>query len=390
MMALGDPTETSRTVVVRILKQLLLHLKRRAFLPYIWYYDLRLFLSDVIAVKFRDEYRRLKSEHAGSLPVSRSPRRIAVVAIHPSDESIPFTINLLEALAEQDFCILVVHNRPMSRDQCSRILSRCHHLIERYPVGRDFGAYKRGLEWLHHHGKVASAETLILANDSMFYPGSFRSALSALLDHKSEWSCLFENFQMFHHAQSFFLLFRRSVFTSPAFTRFWSSYAPRSSRVHCIEKGEKGLSRSLKKAGFFPYALYSATRLVDRLSDAVQSGNNESNQLVDLLLDLYANEPAVQQASEKRVIRNAIFNAGSCMNSYNPTHRCGLIINQVTEAPVKRDLCYRDTCEMTYLLSHVRGFTETEKSLMAVDLRKKGYGTSISGLPKALYSWGRI
>jgi hypothetical protein len=144
------------------------------------------------------------------------------------------------------------------------------------------------------------------------------------------------------------------------------------------------------RAGFFPCALYGATRLVDALNDLVQNKNDKSNQIIDLLTDLYADKPITRQADMRRTVRDAIFRAASCMHALNPTHLCGLIMNYVTEAPLKRDLCYRGTCEMSYLLTHVKGFTDIEKSMMAIDLRKKGFAASINGLPKALYSWGRI
>jgi hypothetical protein len=98
-------------------------------LPYVLFYDLKTMVNDVAAIKLRDEFCRLKSEHPGQLRTNGAPKRAAIIAIHPSDESIPFTLNLLDALATNDFYILAVHNKPMSDEQRSAILSRCHHLI---------------------------------------------------------------------------------------------------------------------------------------------------------------------------------------------------------------------------------------------------------------------
>src|SRR5262245_9780488 len=118
------------------------------WLPYVWLYDLQLFVADFCAIHVRNQFGRLRSERDGVLRGARNVARVAVVAIHPTDDSIPFTQNLLVALITNGFYVLVVYNKSMSAAQQAAIVPHCHHLIERFSVGRDFGAYKRGLIWL--------------------------------------------------------------------------------------------------------------------------------------------------------------------------------------------------------------------------------------------------
>ncbi len=56
------------------------HLMRCLWLPYVWFYDLRLFVADLVAIHFRDQFVRLRSERAG---VPRDAREIAETIDRP-------------------------------------------------------------------------------------------------------------------------------------------------------------------------------------------------------------------------------------------------------------------------------------------------------------------
>jgi Rhamnan synthesis protein F len=374
----------------------LLHLRtyvrQRLWLPYVWLYDLRLLVADFVALYFRDKFLRLRSECTGALRDPRSIAKVAVVAIHPTDESIPFTQNLLVALTTNDFYVLVVYNKPISAAQQAAIIPHCHHLIERFPVGRDFGAYKRGLIWLKEKGKLSNADTLVLANDSMFYPRGFSTTVSEMNSLSEDWVAPFENFQFHHHAQSFFLLFRRPVFSSSCWQSFWDRYKPYSSRIHCIKKGEKGLTSALVKGGFFPHVVYNAVRVTTTLRSLTSAENNPSGGITELLLRLHGDrQTPLSRYNRNRSIEDAILNVGTLMHHCNPTHATGIIINVSLIAPIKRDLCYRGICDLTQVVSCVRGFSEEELQAMISDLRRKSFPAAMSwGTRKALWAFGRI
>jgi Rhamnan synthesis protein F len=370
---------------------------KHLWLPYVWLYDLRLFAADLIAIHFRHEFTRLRSERAGAQRDPSDKARIAVVAIHPTDDSIPFTQNLLDALSTNNFYVLVVYNKLMSADHQKAILPYCHYLIERSSVGRDFGAYKRGLIWLNENGKLSNADVVVLANDSMFYPSSFSETISEMLSVSEDWITLFENFHCHYHAQSFFLMLGRPVFESPSWHRFWERYRPFSSRIHCIEKGEKGLTSALVKGGFFPHAVYNAVRVVTTLRSLVDSDNTRSVRITELLLRFHGDPQArLQRYSrnrlvEERLVEDAILHVGSAMQNLNPTHAAGIIINVSLTAPLKRDICYRGMNDLTQVVSYVRGFTEKELQAMTSDIRRKGFpAVMLWGARKALWSFGRI
>jgi rhamnan synthesis protein F len=373
--------------LLRLCRFLLQHL----WLPYVWLYDLWLFAADLVAIHFRDEFTRLRSECAGAPGDPGNVARVAVVAIHPTDDSILFAQNLLVALTANGFYVLVVYNKPLSAAQRAAIVPHCHHLIERFSLGRDFGAYKRGLIWLEENGKLSNADIVVLANDSMFYPSSFSETVSDMLPLSEDWVTLFENFQFHHHAQSFFLLFRRPVFESAGWRQFWRRYRPYSSRIYCIEKGEKGLTFALVKAGFFPHAVYNAVRVTAALRSLTDAENTRSGGITELLLRLHGGSDTPPQSHDRnRLIEEAILNVGSLMHRRNPTHAAGIIINVSLMAPVKRDICFRGVYDLTEVVSYVRGFTEKELQAMTSDLRRKGFPAGMTGTRKALWAFSRI
>jgi hypothetical protein len=86
---LGAPRE--RGQIVATLRRLCGHLMKYLWLPYVLLYDLRLLVADLAAIHFRGEFIRLRSERPGALRGPGNIARVAVVAIHPTDDTVPFT-----------------------------------------------------------------------------------------------------------------------------------------------------------------------------------------------------------------------------------------------------------------------------------------------------------
>jgi hypothetical protein len=357
-----------------------------------WVHDLKIHLGELPAILQR-RHLCAKAQYAGKLESPETPTRVALLALLPSDESIPFTLNLIEALIANDFYIVVISNKTVAPAHRNVLLPRCHHLIERFPIGRDFGSFKFGLRWLKQNGDLlAKADALLLANDSMFYPACTRSLVSKLVNRDGQWLCLFENFEINYHVQAFFQIFRRDVFDSAAFRTFWDRYVPFSSRTHAIVRGEAGLTRTLVKAGFFAWPFYNAFDLVTAAREAVRPDAAEAEPVGDLIIELYGDAPKLgrrgslwAQAQEKAIKR-----IEELMHNSNPTHSCGLLANVILGAPIKRDVCYRGAYDMTLLLRSAKGFTPDEMSSMYVDLRKRGVPATIRGFRRLLFNRGRI
>jgi hypothetical protein len=353
-------------------------------------YDLMLHASDLPAILQR-KHVRTRAHYKGKLIPIDKPSRVALLAILPSSESIPFTLNLAEALVANDFYVVAVSNKILPAHHRDSLLLRCHYLIERFPIGRDFGSYKLGLLWLKQHGDVlAKADTLLLANDSMFYPACTKELISKLMNRDGQWLCLFENFEIHYHVQAFLQIFRREIFDSAAFKQFWDRYVPFSSRTHAIKRGEGGLTRKLMKAGFFAWPFYNAFDLANAIREAVAAEAGEAGPVSNLLSELYGDPMERRSFIRSTSLNKAISRFEELMHKSNPTHTCGLIANVILGAPVKRDVCFRGAYDITLLLRYAKGFTPGEMSSMYVDLRKRGVPATIRGIRRLLYSRGRI
>lgn len=346
------------------------------------------------------------AEFPGRVKGDAIQKRVAMVAIYPSEFSLFSLMHLLDALEANGFWALVVSTKTLTEAQRASILEKSGHLVERYPVGRDFGSFQMGLRWLESHGMLDHAELLAFTNDSLFYPSSFANQLKQMLSVDRPWYGLFENFEIHYHVQSFFQIFRRDLFTSPAFNKYWTKYKPLSSRTHSIHKGEVGFSKRLAKAGFQAYIEYSSARICTDVLGLLSDNVTDPSLLFALKHTLGHNEFMAVASSVRntRVVTSKSDVALKCVDidlvhmlahrieNRNPTHSIGLLCNLLYEAPIKRDLVYRRTIELGTLLTQCRGFDESEKKLMNDDLRAKGLPSSLthSRFLMELYGTGRI
>lgn len=368
--------------------------------PFIFAFDALEYLRDFWDVRIQHRHRIVLRETPGALPTTPLRPRVAIVAVYPTEESLPFTTNLLRTLHTNGFFVLAISTRKLPEAMHASILADCHHLIERASIGRDFGSYKMGLNWLERKAPgLAGADTLVLANDSLFYPAAFREQFKKMLLHTADWQCLFENYEHHYHAQSFFLIFRKSVFLSPIFQEFWQNYKPYSSRRHSINYGEVKFSADLRTAGYNALAAFSSTKIVEtllstdcplnavdfaELAPSTKDWSISRDRIFTSAITAHANHPRDVEKS-----RWVYAIAHRCERS-NPTHALALLANRLLSAPIKRDICYRGTYDICQVLNLAHGFTSPELKAMASDLNRRGLPISQSGLKSIFWRHGRI
>lgn len=268
-------------------------------------------------------------------------------------------------------------------------------------MGRDFGSYKAGWEWIQKRGDLKNIDTLALVNDSLFYAKEIGATIKDMLAQKGGWLCMFENFQTLYHAQSFFQIFRAPVFHSAAFADFWQNYVPSSARMHVITKGEVGFTRALMDAGFEPHAYYNAMRL--RADILGKFGNGPLPAMLEDTLNItfdFRNKKKDDRPCARKedfltlLPTDVAHKIGTMAETHNPTHAVGLLCNYLYQAPIKRDICYREVLAMSDLLALAQGFSAEEKESMFFDLRRKGVPANFAGIRKIpqrlLWKAGRI
>jgi hypothetical protein len=293
-----------------------------------------------------------------------------------------FLINLMKGFADADFFVLGVSTKPLSPDMAEPILAHCHGVIERFNIGFDFGSYQMGLRWIEQNPLLKDIDTLVLANDSLFYPSSIASTIRDLLKKEENWIGLFENFELRYHVQSFFEVFRAPVFKAKVFKQFWSAYKPYSSRLHTIHKGEGGLSRELVKAGISPAIIYSGEAIKQKIMSHFSSGMNDPTLSHILSPEALRNIHLLDKSSGRSAADHLAFEAYALAKTSNPTHTLGLLCNFLFEAPIKFDIVYRGAAKTADVVAVARGFRADELRAMKHLLDRKGTPT-----PVTLTSW---
>jgi hypothetical protein len=358
-------------------------------------YDVKLWLRDLWAIHVRRQTLAVMYAAPGMPFSNPQKQRVAIVALYPTPESVPFSINLLDALTGNGFYTIAMTsaNKDPHRDA---ILSHCHVYEQRPPLGRDFGAYKSAIS--RYRDLIETADVLVLANDSLYYTTAFREQLTRLLDEDADWMALFENHEKHYHAQSFFQIFRKPIVGSAAFKQFWTQYMPFSNRVHAIDRGEVLLSASLIQGGFFPFAQYSTMRIVKAYETLASGGDR--NGLVGILSATLREDYAevmsgvpdarvvgpVASDVDARILREIAGRA----ELLNPTHALALMTNYLFGAPIKRDVAYRGMYHIGEITRFARGYSDVELALIERDMRRKGVPVGIAGVRKLLYDKGRL
>jgi hypothetical protein len=106
-----------------------------------------------------------------ALPVDR----VALLATQGGSRLAQTIETLIDAVRQQDGAIVLAVNGRLSDSLRASLAGRVAVVIERPPVGRDFGAYQAGIAFLARRGIVPAR--LLLANDSMFYDRAKTPAL---------------------------------------------------------------------------------------------------------------------------------------------------------------------------------------------------------------------
>jgi hypothetical protein len=337
--------------------------------------------------------------------------RLALIAPDPK-QILEFSVrHLVRGLLDNRYTIVVLMPEERAADWLKREFPQIH-IAARSEKGRDFGAWKAILVKLFDSGLLRrSIEKLILVNDSLYWNAASGEIVRGLTETELAWSCLFENFERHYHAQSFLLAFDGRVLNSQAFVGFWAKYKPYSSRRHSINSGEVKLSKVIGKAFGKPECLLSSGLVTRQLrlkgkenpEDIVISleinrhvsrdyGSRLSQFKINLGLSPnpmggFSSVTELSRVIEFHMISNAV---ATMMESHNPTHMVGLLINVLFGYPIKRDVCQRGSFQIGDVLRVAIGYSEEERGAIARDLRARELLVSMRGVKRVLFDAGRI
>ena len=385
----------------------------------IWYHlDPRVYVQALRIKRISDGNQDLKSN------------KYVIFLIFSTAPLPAFTTNALAAIERSPFNLVIVSNASLDAYLRTELMERCHLLIERANVGRDFGGYKDALSLLFR--RTQNIDRIVLLNDSVFFFQRNLDRLFAELDGPHEFIGLTEVLQIHYHVQSFMLSFGPNLVRSRAFRRFWEKYRPIGTRRWAIHKGEVALTRRLTRAGYRPHILYQAAQLIPHLRSKTAREVLESVRLLPgferrLLYPSFHKIIGTEDASDAefetisqgvRAVSSArggprsapltglashievmdswsfdIFanNLIAMIAKRNQAHAGGFLFMKYLGMPViKRDIFFREIYTLEEIHHLLSDFNEPLRDEVMSDLRRAGSGMYLRGLLRILYNHGSI
>lgn len=339
--------------------------------------------------------RRVRAVVRGS---GTKESRKAVIFVLWCNGPVPdFTKSFIDAVARSAFQLVVVTNQTLSAAARDYVIARADWLIERSNLGRDFGAYKDGVNWALE--QFPDLQRLIIANDSLFYlPDGLDELLAALDDERHDVVGVSEVFEHHYHIASFLISFGRGAISSPAFREFWRRYLPISTRRWAILRGEGRLSAMLVKNNMTRRVLYPASALQQPLASRFPLELNHFFSLIPqyarrellqkwglraddaTLADKLAN--VARQKSADQLASDFV----EAIEAHNQMHTGGILFHRLLGLPViKRDIVFREVYQANEVPALLSPIDEPLRSMLSQELTQRGGSETLGPFARALH-----
>lgn len=376
-------------------------------------------------------FQRLRIRSVTDGTVDKKSDTFFVFVLYTKSPLPSFTSGAFDAIARSPHNLIVVSNAPLPPLFKAELADRCHKVIERSNVGRDFGAYKDGIGYVLEH--YPAAARIVVMNDSVFFLRKTLDKLIADLNGPQDFIGVTEVHQFHYHVQSFMLSFGKAVLQSAAFRRFWKRYLPINTRRWAIHRGEIRLTQKLTKAGFRPHILFQAAHLLPHLQSRPVREVIEATRLLPIEVrgDLYANflpvlgekysSAAVSSveaiASGIRRVQAGPFGSQApplhinaqaasmeqwsfrifpnqivfSISQHNQMHHGGFLFIKYLGLPLlKRDIFYRELYTLEDVHQFLTDVGEPLRDDILSDLRRAGSGAHLRGLYRIMYRHGSL
>ncbi len=201
-------------------------------------------------------------------------KRVAVFASFSRDNRIAdYVVYYLKALRKVVDCIVFVSDNEMEEGETDKLSGVVYKAICHRHGAYDFGSYRIGYFWALGHGLLEDAQELVFANDSCYGPVfPFDTVFAAMDEKPCDFWGLTDSFEGKYHLKTFFLVFRRNVFTSMAFHNFVSGFSRQKSFWGYVFLYEMEFTKHLEDNRFRP-AVYIDVDEETRGALAFHSGN---------------------------------------------------------------------------------------------------------------------
>ena len=186
-------------------------------------------------------------------------KRLAIFASYDNKGMVhDYVLSYLRFLKEiADKIIFVADNEVLPEEQAKLKNLCCHCEFVRHGE-YDFGSYKRGFNQAKIDGLLSDCDELILCNDSCFCEFSFRGVFAAMDEQNCDFWGMTSSNEIKPHLQSYFLVFRKSVFLSEYFAAFINGVEKLDNHDEVILNYEVQLKQFLESKGFIASAFVEA------------------------------------------------------------------------------------------------------------------------------------
>jgi hypothetical protein len=175
----------------------------------------------------------------------------------------PFVKHALASMAPLCSGRVFVSNSPLAERDLGELRSLCGEVIVNDNLGYDFFMWKLALR----AADFGRYDEVVLMNSSVYGPLFPMDGVFAEMDGVDcDFWGITECFRHLPHLQSYFVVFRRKVLSSPRFRMFWDGVLPYADKRQVILGYEVGMTQWLVESGFRPAAYCDFDRLGPELA----------------------------------------------------------------------------------------------------------------------------
>lgn len=179
-------------------------------------------------------------------------KRVAIFASYSNNgliaEYVLYYLRGLKKVAEEIVFIADNNVAPGEEEKLKGLVTYCK--CERHGC-YDFGSYRRGFEWAEENGMLDDADELIFCNDSCYGPiCPFENVFAEMAKKECDFWGMAKSHEMRTHLQSYFLVFKKNVFSSQCFKDYVHSFVKQDDFWGYVKNYETDFAGHLSEAGF--------------------------------------------------------------------------------------------------------------------------------------------
>ena len=168
----------------------------------------------------------------------------------PDDIIDEYVINYLESINNLEFDIIFVStSEKLDNIEINKIKFLCKKIIIKKNNGYDFGSWVVGLDSIRNN--ISLYDNLIICNDSVYAPlFNLADIFSKMNKRNCDFWGITDSYQHSYHLQSYFIFFKKTLFSSKFFWNFWDNYKLYNKKRNIIKNYEVNLTKYFISNGF--------------------------------------------------------------------------------------------------------------------------------------------